>query len=215
MTHPQTSRPVSTELPDHAAGEALRAARDAALAALLERAARGNTTAFEAFYDQTLPYAQALARRMLRLCDQADVLSDAYFQAWRELGRFDPGRGSAVTWLLLLVRSRALDQLRHARAQARTMEQASSTDEPEALPSDAPGPPDLIAAAEAGSRVRCALEQLGSQERWVLGLAYYRDLSHSQIAGETGLPLGTVKSLILRAQARLRKMLVQPESFQP
>ena len=99
--------------------------------------------------------------------------------------------------------------------QARTMEQASSTDEPEALPSDAPGPPDLIAAAEAGSRVRCALEQLGSQERWVLGLAYYRDLSHSQIAGETGLPLGTVKSLILRAQARLRKMLVQPESFQP
>lgn len=181
---------------------AARAERNDALAALLHDAAAGNSRAFEAFYDATLAYAHALARRMLRPADVQDVLADAYFQAWREVARFDTKRGAAVTWLLTLVRSRALDLLRHQRASPEV--EAAEPPEP-ATPS--PGPEALLAGMQAGSQLRAALAELSSNERWVLGLAYYRDLSHREICAETGLPLGTVKSLILRAQTKLRERL--------
>ncbi len=185
--------------------DAARAARDQSLAALLRQAADGRSSAFEAFYDQTLCYASALARRMLRGGDDIeDVLSNAYFQAWRDCARFDAERGSAVTWLLTIVRTRALDALRQRRLQA---EQSASGDDVPEIASEDPGPPDLLEHAESGSRLHAALAELGAQERWMLGLAYFRGLTHSQIASETGLPLGTVKSLILRAHGHLRERL--------
>lgn len=181
-----------------------RRERDARLAALLQRSADGQSRAFEDFYDATVAYAHALARRMVRPADVDDLLADAFFQAWREAPRFDAARGSAVTWLLTLVRSRALDLLRRQRAKP----------DGEALPETAcalrdehPGPEDLLAGCQAGSRLHAALAALAPHERWVLGLAYYRELSHSEISATTGLPLGTVKSLIQRAQQRLRGRL--------
>ena len=92
--------------------DAARIERDARLASLLAASARGNTSAFEAFYDATAGYARALARRVLRSDDTDDLLADAFFEAWRAAARCDPARGSAVTWLLIIVRSRALDLLR-------------------------------------------------------------------------------------------------------
>jgi RNA polymerase sigma-70 factor (ECF subfamily) len=182
-----------------------RAQRDAALAELLRAVAAGDARAFEAFYDATIGYARALARRMVRPADLDDLLADAFFQAWREAVRFDPARGSAVTWLLLLVRSRALDLLRHQRAAP----DALDTPDPAAdhVVDDRPGPDELLGASQAGSLLQHALGGLSAHERWVLGLAYYREMSHSQISETTGLPLGTVKSLILRAQTRLREQL--------
>ena len=180
-----------------------RLARDAALATLLAEVASGDALAFERFYDATIGYARALARRMLRPADLDDLLADAYFQAWREAPRFDPQRGSAVTWLLTLVRSRALDLLRHQRA---THEGEAGIAGDDAADTD-PGPDELLAATEAGTRLHLALAALSSNERWVLGLAYYRDLSQREISDTTGLPLGTVKSLMLRAQAKLRDRL--------
>ena len=186
--------------------QAARAERDQALAALLRDAAAGNARAFEAFYDATIVYAQALARRMVRPGDLQDVLADAFFQAWREAPRFDATRGTAVTWLLTLVRSRALDLLRHQRA---SPEVESPQDAPE-VAAHLPGPEELLAGVQAGTRLHAALAELSSNERWVLGLAYYRDLSHREICAETGLPLGTVKSLILRAQTKLHEQLANP-----
>jgi RNA polymerase sigma factor (sigma-70 family) len=186
------------------ATEAARAERDGALAALLQQACAGSTSAFEAFYDQTFGYAQALARRMLgRRAELDDVLSSAYFQVWRELSRFDAQRGSAVTWLLTIVRSRALDTLRLARSDP----DPAFLDEAAAIPSDEPAPDELLQSAQTGSRLHAALATLNAQERWVLALAYFREMSHGQVASVTGLPLGTVKSLILRAQGKLRNKL--------
>jgi RNA polymerase sigma-70 factor, ECF subfamily len=182
---------------------AARAERNDALAVLLRCAAAGDARAFEGFYDATVGYAHALLRRMLRPADVQDVLADAFFQAWREAPRFDASRGSAVTWLLTLARSRALDLLRHQRA---SPEVEAGDDTPEA-PAPTPGPDDLLASMQTDTRLRAALAGLSSNERWVLGLAYYRDLSHREISAETGLPLGTVKSLILRAQGKLREQL--------
>ncbi len=177
--------------------------RDEQLADLLARASAGSASAFEAFYDATLPYAQALVRRMLPSADIEDILSDAFFQAWRELPRFDPERGSAVTWLLTIVRSRALDLLRHRRCSPET-EHTDDMPEPSA---DAPGPETLLSHAQSNEQLHAALASLSPNERWVLGLAYYRDMPHAAISDATGLPLGTVKSLILRGQHKLRDLL--------
>jgi RNA polymerase sigma-70 factor, ECF subfamily len=164
---------------------AQRAARDASLSSLLARAAKSDQLAFAGFYDATVGYAQALARRMVGAADIEDVLADAYLQVWRKAGSFDAQRGSPVTWLLLLVRSRSLDLLRKPREE--------QLDE---------NLPDMGSAA-----LHAALAQLGAKERWALSLAYYRDLSHAEIAAQTGMPLGTVKSLINRAQQKLRALL--------
>ena len=181
-----------------------RAVRDRQLAEWLAAAARGDHPAFERFYDATLAYAHALARRMVRSADLEDLLADAFFQAWREAARFDAARGSPVTWLLTLVRSRCLDRLRHQRASPE-VEGAGEPDDEWAA--SAPGPDDLLAAAESGSHLHAALAALSPNERWVLGLAYWRELTHREICEITALPLGTVKSLILRAQAKLRDRL--------
>lgn len=184
-----------------------RARRDLELAELLQAASQGSAGAFESFYDRTASYAYALARRMVRPDDLDDVLADAYFQVWREAARFDPARGSAVTWLLTLVRSRALDLLRRQRALAQIETPVETPEEATDAPSALPGPDEVLAVARAGSRLHAALATLSVNERWVLGLVYFRDLTHAQIAECTGIPLGSVKSLLLRSQAKLREHL--------
>lgn len=181
-----------------------RRARDERLALLLQRSAAGDAQAFEAFYDACIVHARTLARRILRDAELDDVLADAFFQAWRDAARFDVVRGSAMAWLLTIVRTRALDLLRQ-----RQLRGQAGDAEPVDVPSDEPGPPDLLAQAQAGSRLQAALGQLSHQERWLLGLAYYRDHTHVQIAATTALPLGTVKSVLLRAQHKLRSLLEQ------
>lgn len=185
-------------------------ARDEHLATLLAACTDGDCTAFEAFYDATFAYAQTVARRMLSGSHEVeDLLAEAYFEAWRSVARFDPLRGSPVTWLLTIVRSRCLDLLRHHRAHPSV---GGSGQDDEATGHDTPAgaeadPIEHLWRQQSDGRLTAALAALSAAERWVLGLAYFRELSHSQIALATGMPLGTVKTLILRAQQRLREVL--------
>jgi RNA polymerase sigma-70 factor (ECF subfamily) len=189
-----------------------RTQRDERLAALLDAAARGNSAAFEQFFDATAGYARALARRMLSGADVDDLLADAFFEAWRKAARFDAQRGSAVTWLLQIVRSRALDLLRQQALQPAAAAAPALADEPADPAAD---PAEQLWQQQAGTCLHEALQCLNPAERWVLGLAYFRDLSHSEIASATGLPLGTVKSHVQRAQTRLRAALTAPTQGRP
>jgi RNA polymerase sigma-70 factor (ECF subfamily) len=112
-----------------------------------------------------------------------------------------------MAWLLTIVRTRALDCLRQRQARGQPGDA-----QPPDVESDEPGPADLLARAQVGSRLQAALGRLSHQERWLLGLAYYRDHTHVQIAAATALPLGTVKSILLRAQHKLRTLLAQDAS---
>jgi RNA polymerase sigma-70 factor (ECF subfamily) len=192
---------------DPAAAQMLR---DQQLAALLRAAAGGDARAFESFYAQTVRHALAVARRIVGEAHAADVLSDCYFQAWRDAARFDPGRGSALAWLLTMARSRALDRLRQEAVRHGGLDGAPAFDADSAdgtAAGTAPGPDTLLECTESRSRLHAALARLSANERWVLALAYFRDHTHGEIAAHTGLPLGTVKSLISRAQAKLREAL--------
>jgi RNA polymerase sigma-70 factor, ECF subfamily len=139
-----------------------RVERDRELGILLAKAAKGDQAAFETFYDATVGYAQALARRMLNASDLEDVLADAYFQVWRTAGSFDIQRGSAVTWLLLIVRSRALDWLRKPKDQP--------LDDAYDAQDEYPFPPDLLQTTQAHHALHAALTTLNGKERWVAGL---------------------------------------------
>lgn len=219
----------------HEAHQARRA-RDEQLAAWLAAAAAGDAAAFEAFYAATFTQARTVARRLLREpAAVEDLLADCYFEAWRQVARFDPARGSAMTWLLVRVRSRGLDTLRAAAArpvQAAGAFAAFATHGPHALQGAAAGrsaddafaggpggeptlatdpaddPAEQLWRREAGAGLQAALATLSAAERWVLGLAYLRELSHAEIAACTGMPLGTVKSHAQRAQQKLRARLL-------
>ncbi len=172
---------------------------------LLAGAAQGSAADFEAFYDQTIGHARALARRVVRGADLEDALADAYLDAWRGLCHYDPARGSPLAWLLSIVHSRTLDLCR--RRSHRLASTNASTEATGELQDHSPDPSERLWQLQAGQRLAVALAGLSAQERWLLGLAYFRDASHAVIADATGLPLGTVKSSILRAQAKLRLQL--------
>lgn len=196
------AHPADLALSPHATAD-----NTAALSHLLLLASRGDTRAFERFYDTTIAVAQVFVRRMVPDEDTDDVLADAYFSVWREANQHEPLHATPLTWLLQLVRRHALEALRrNAEREAERDIHAPSQPGMPAV-SDDPGPPDLLASDQAGQRLHRALAALSAHERWVLALSYFRDLSHGQISEHTGLPLGTVKSLILRAHGKLRNAL--------
>jgi RNA polymerase sigma-70 factor, ECF subfamily len=181
--------------------------RDGHLADLLRAAAGGDARAFEAFYEATVRHAMAVVRRIAGNGLAEDILSDCYFQAWRDANRFDPLRGSALAWLLTIARSRALDRLRQESVRHGGHASAPEFDADASQPSDNPGPDELLESVETRTRLHAALAHLSASERWVLALAFFRDHSQAEIAALTGLPLGTVKSHINRAQHKLRAAL--------
>jgi RNA polymerase sigma-70 factor, ECF subfamily len=170
--------------------------------------------AFSQLYEESAAVALSLARRIVGDAHAEDVMAEAYLQVWRQVAAFDASRGSASAWMLTIVRSRALDKLRFEKLRRAQSIEAAEEAGSDALEAEmtahaegdaaAVGPETLLAQTQAHSWVHRALADLSANERWVIGLAYFKDLSHSEIAAATRLPLGTVKSLVSRGLAKLR-----------
>lgn len=182
------------------------------LGALVARVAGGDQKALGELYDATSGRIFSMARGITRNPQCAEeVTEDVYWQAWRQALRFDPKRGSVMAWLLTLARSRALDHLRRA-------DPAQPHPEPETLmadPStDAANPAELLSTARSEDCLNQALTCLEALPRQLIALAFYRGLTHEEIAAQTQLPLGTVKSHIRRALAALRTYLAPKTPLQ-
>ena len=174
-------------------------------AALIRRLADGDSSALSALYDATNRLVHGLALRILSdTSDAEEVTLDVYTQAWRQVARYDSSRGDAVTWLLTLTRSRAIDRLR-SRAGARKREQA--LDAAGELAADSPDPESQSAFSERARRVRRALSVLSPEQRQAIELAYFEGLTHVEIAERIREPLGTAKSRIRLGMAKLRDAL--------
>jgi RNA polymerase sigma-70 factor (ECF subfamily) len=176
------------------------------LRAVMAPAAAGDVKAFEQIYKLTAKWLLARVRGIVGQSLAEDVLSEVYLQAWRSLATFDLTRGEPVAWLLMIARTRALDRLRvEIRSHGGTLFMAQVDEGVDAGLSE--GPEQLLASIQSRRSVQECLELLNATERAVLGLAYFRDCSDSEIALHLGMPLGTVKSVIRRSQIKMRRVL--------
>jgi RNA polymerase sigma-70 factor (ECF subfamily) len=181
----------------------------ARLASWIDAIVDQDERALAALYDATFPQVFGLVRRILR--DRAlseEVVEDTYFQVWRQAVRFDPARGKALTWLLAMARSRAIDALRReVRVRRDTIDLESVPELATEASCEARGADELLDLARNRADLHQALMRLGAQPRQLISLAFFRGLSHEEIAEQTQIPLGTVKSQIRRALLSLRETL--------
>jgi RNA polymerase sigma-70 factor (ECF subfamily) len=176
--------------------------------ALVRRMAAGDESALGLLYDRWSPLLHSVARRIVADPDDAEeVLEEAFWQAWRQAARYEEGRGGVSTWLTMIVRSRALDRVR-ARGRLRE-ERWENIPEPIAGDADGAVSPDAAAEQDEQRRlIAAAVAQLPPEQRETVELAYFRGMSHSEIAAKLGQPLGTVKTRARLALQKLRESLV-------
>jgi RNA polymerase sigma-70 factor (ECF subfamily) len=179
-------------------------APDSDLTGLLQRVSCRDPAALHSLYRATSAKLYGLAHAMLgNTADAEEVVCDSYVQAWRSAARFDPGRGSVLAWLLMMCRSRALDLLRQRRSRA-AAESAVSRCAEEGRES---APEELLDQAQSGAAVHQALGALSPLRRQLVALAFFRGLSHQEIAQAVRLPIGTVKSHLRRSLQGMRAVL--------
>ena len=175
------------------------------LDALVDRMCGGEERALEELYDATVGKLYALASAILRsAADAEEIVCETYAYAWANAARFDASRASALGWLLMLCRSRALDRLRQRRATANRLDVVALEETADA---SAEQPFDILSLMQQRSSVYAALSQLTPERRHLVSLAFLRGLSHQEIADATQLPLGTVKSHLRRSLVQLREAL--------
>ncbi len=168
-------------------------------AALLRAVAAGDRVALATLYDRHAALVIAVGVRILRnRRDAEDIAHDVFLEVWRRAATYDPSKASVKTWLVLIMRCRALDRRKSAGVAMTTalVDDARTT--------DATDGPD--AAIDRG-RVAGALAALTPAQREVLALGYFEGLSSSEIAERLSIPLGTVKSRVAGALRALRAQL--------
>lgn len=175
------------------------------LAELLLSVTAGEQRALERFYRLTISRVFGLALRIVRCRATAEeVAEDVYVQIWHSAATYDPQRGAPLGWVLTICRSRALDSLRRAD---KAIVDPDPTERLDAIAQLVPCLQDLLQATQEHAALHGALARLRPEQRQILGLAFFRGLTHSEIAAEAHLPLGTIKSHIRRALATLREEL--------
>jgi RNA polymerase sigma-70 factor (ECF subfamily) len=170
----------------------------AALAAVARHADRG---AFARLFRHFAPRVKAY---LLRLgADEAaaeDLMQEVMLTVWRRAPTYDPSLAGVSTWIFTIARNRRIDALR------RNGRPAGELDDPSLRPEPPTTPDDFAAAQQWEEKIAAAIEELPREQAEMLRLAYFDDRSHSDIATALNLPLGTVKSRLRLAIARLRSI---------
>lgn len=178
-------------------------------AALLERVARGDRAAFGALYDRYSRPLFSIALRVLNDAREAeDIVHDVFVALWNKAGEFAAERGTAFGWCVTLTRNRAIDRVRARKRRGELLTQSAPSDLGyEENQADNADSGDMLWQKEKAAVVRQALEELPSEQRSALQLAYFGGLTQQEIAERLHEPLGTVKARIRRGLLRLRELL--------
>lgn len=178
------------------------------LADLLGRVALGDRAAFRQLYERTSAHLFGVALRILNRRDLAEeVLQESFVAVWGRAADYRSSGGLPMTWLISIVRNRALDLVRSATLRRETgMPRNEDGDEVD-LPSDDPGPLEVLGRAIESMNIRTCMESLDAAHRQSLALAYYHGLSHSEVAERMAAPLGSVKAWVRRGLERLKRCL--------
>ena len=188
----------------------------ASLEELLTAAGRGDHDAFSEVYARTSAHLFGVALRILGRSQSAEeVLQEAFVNVWRNAASYRGEVGGQaiqpMTWLITIVRNKALDELR-SRSRLSETELAPFDDEDEDVHMQEPSPSalELFSAAAQSLHIERCMEGLQGTQRQSLALAYYQGLSHTEVASQMGAPLGSVKAWIRRGLEKLRDCL-QPQ----
>ncbi len=172
------------------------------LVTLLEAVSGGDRSAFAEVYQSTSAKLHGICLRLLGSESEAqDALQEAYVAVWRKARLFNPEKASAMTWLAVVARNKAMDRLRRRRVATDDLEAASN------LSDDRPSAFEVVASAEDAARLRNCLDELDQRPRAMIRAAFLNGASYPELAQREGVPLGTMKSWIRRGLQRLRGCL--------
>ena len=174
------------------------------LADLLLATARGDRAAFARLYELTSPKLFSLAVGILRRRDWAEeTLQESFLRLWRSAHRFDPARGSAMSWMVTIVRNGALTALQRRPRELAAEDVPTAAD----VPDSGPDPLEQAMRSSAARALFECLNGLDETQRKAILLAYYEGLTHVELAARLVTPLGTVKSWIRRGLVHLKDCL--------
>lgn len=178
-------------------------ASSAELLSLMEMVQKGDRRAFATLYDRLAPVVYGAALRVVRDPELAeDVAQEAFVELWSIASRFDGSRGSVASWAITIVRRRAIDRVRKEESQRSRAQQLITRRADEVDLVD-----ETVVDSMAAQRVRRAIMLLPADQRHVVRLAFLDGFSHSVIAEQLNVPLGTVKGRVRGALARLSATL--------
>jgi RNA polymerase sigma-70 factor, ECF subfamily len=166
---------------------------------LIAQVARGEQAAMAHVYDRYSAIVYSVALRVLGDTGKAeDVMQEVFLSLWRNPNAFQAARGTLAAWLAVIARNRAIDQVRRRR----------DTEDVDEIPLAVhQNLEDEAVRAQLMGRVRKLLETMPEDQRSALELAYFKGMTHTEIAASTQQPLGTVKTRIRAALQALRKTL--------
>lgn len=175
------------------------AATEAQVAAAIARCAAGERAAVRVIYDLEAGRMVGVARRILKRQDLAEeAVQDCFMRVWRAARTFDPQKGAARSWLYTILRNCALSILR---------DEGRFVSDDEKIENAAPATESALSLLPESNALRRCLEQLDPERRSVVVLAYVHGLSHGELAGKLGVPLGTVKSWVRRSLISLQECM--------
>jgi RNA polymerase sigma-70 factor (ECF subfamily) len=175
-------------------------------ARLLGRIAAQDAAALGEFYDLHAGLLFSVAMRILEDTSEAEeVIQDAFLQIWQKAASFDNGLGSALSWAVGITRNRAIDRLR-SRQRRHRMAEALQAEAGATVEFQDPPAQGFLGEDEA-ALVRGAVDHLPAEQRQAIEMAFFRGLTHEQIAETLQQPLGTIKARIRRGMMKLRDCL--------
>jgi len=130
-----------------------------------------------------------------------DLAQETMLAVWRKAALFDPTRASASTWIFTVARNLRIDLIRRERRPD------FDPNDPAFVPGDEPGADAMLMREDEDEDLRAALAKLSPEQAEIVRMSFFADKPHSAIAAELGLPLGTVKSRLRLAMARIRTAL--------
>jgi len=165
-------------------------------------AERRDQTAFSHLFDYFAPRLKSwLLRQRMADGEAEELVQEVMIVLWHKAGLYDPLRSSLSTWIFRIARNRRIDMQR--RSKIRVLDDT----DPGLQPTPELAADVVMESEDRDAQVRAALAELPHEQQELLRAAFFLGLSHSEIAAQTGLPLGTVKSRIRLAFGKLKKRL--------
>jgi len=166
---------------------------------LLSAVARQDKASFASLFRHFAPRIKSYMLRLGSDDFQAEELAqETMATVWRKAGQYDPGRAAASTWIFTIARNLRIDAFR------RTNRPELDPEDPAFVPEALPQGDAVVEQKQNAERIQAALATLPDEQRQVLHLSFFDDKTHSEIAAELNLPLGTVKSRIRLAFGRVK-----------